>query len=506
MNKINIRKLFHGLSILLLAAIFITSCNEKTTETEEIAVTSSAVAIKEFHLTANAKVMSNLDSVFFSIDMDRGVIFNADSLPVGTDVSKLIPVITFANTMTKADLVFKKDNLADTTVNYLTNSTDSIDFTYPVTLNVTAANGTSTYTYLLKVNVHTQVPDSLMWNQLSYMQLPSRFPSPKEQKTVKFKEQAYSLIMEEDNSYTIAISSDIEKGEWEKQNLDLGFQPVLRSLTSSENSLWMLSENGDLYESVDGFVWNSTGASWIAIIGAYDNDLLGLTKEGEELMHCHYNGESSITDGKAATDFPISGFTTPGLIESEWYPLPTLMFTGGITSSGMISSSTWAYDGSTWARIDDVSAPALDGAMMVKYVIFRKTGQVFTQREFDAWLLLGGTLEDGTFNRDVYYSADNGVTWAKASAQLQLPDFMPSLEYADAIVFNSELNADLNSAWTRAGNSSGVSTRSSYYLDGYEIYWDCPYIYIFGGKLPQGALSNEIWKGVLARLQFTPVI
>lgn len=48
--------------------------------------------------------------------------------------------------------------------------------------------------------------------------------------------------------------------------------------------------------------------------------------------------------------------------------------------------------------------------------------------------------------------------------------------------------------------------RLKYEIDDYEIYWDCPYIYIFGGLSDAGTLNDEVWRGVLNRLTFVPLI
>ncbi|MDE6768118.1 MAG: hypothetical protein K2J78_00160, partial [Muribaculaceae bacterium] len=70
------KSLFKKSSLLIPAAIMLlgsaTSCNEKSKDTDEIAVTVSTVAVKSFNLKADTKVLSDLDSVFFSIDLNNG--------------------------------------------------------------------------------------------------------------------------------------------------------------------------------------------------------------------------------------------------------------------------------------------------------------------------------------------------------------------------------------------------------------------------------------------------
>ena len=496
------------MTLICLLFVMLASCNKKTEETEEeIVFTSSSVAIKEFHLQINNNILSNLDSVFFSIDLNRGVIFNADSLPVGTDVTRLIPVITFANTMTQADLVFTTVNNTDTTVNYLTNPSDSINFSSPVTLNVTAENGTDTYKYILKVNVHKQEPDTMIWAGLAVSRLPSRMANPAAQKTVAKNGDLYCLIEENDKTYTLSSVKNPDNSNWTKNEVAFSFTPQISSLSVTEQYFWILSESGELYRSSDGMAWDSTGEQWLSIIGPYLESVLGIKDIEGELWHCHYPANNLIKDTPMASSFPIKGRSDLGIIESDWADTPIAIFIGGLTRAGEISSHTWGFDGNVWATIDTNSLPALDGVSLVKYVSFRKTNLAFTEKEFDAWLAVGGTLADGSFNRTLYLSLDNGITWKKASESMQFPATFPDIEGMNALVVDSDLSANLSDAWTRvASRPVGKWYSPAYELDGYEITWKCPYIYIFGGYEQNGLLSDTIWRGVLARLEFTPLI
>lgn len=167
------------------------ACNSKSDQPEEIVVTPSTTAVKAFTLKANSAVLSNLDSVFFSIDLDNGVIFNADSLPKGTNITKLIPVITFANSMSEVKIEMEGGSEKTGTVDYLESPNDTIDFSGKVTLNVTAADGINKYSYRIKVNVHKEVPDSMMWDKLGVSDLPSRLKGAVAQKTV-IRDKKYS--------------------------------------------------------------------------------------------------------------------------------------------------------------------------------------------------------------------------------------------------------------------------------------------------------------------------
>ena len=57
---------------------------------------------------------------------------------------------------------------------------------------------------------------------------------------------------------------------------------------------------------------------------------------------------------------------------------------------------------------------------------------------------------------------------------------------------------------TKAPRRMAPMARVKYEVEDYEVYWDCPYIYIFGGETGRSVLNDEIWRGVLNRLTFIP--
>ncbi|MCH5228857.1 MAG: hypothetical protein J1F12_02545 [Muribaculaceae bacterium] len=507
MSSIKKRQLIF-LQVLALFIISAVSCNSKSSdEDNNIVVTPSTVAIKNFYLKENDKVLSDIDSVFFSIDLNTGVIFNADSLPKGTDVSRLIPVITFANSMTKAELTFVKDNEKDTVVNYLTNPEDSIDFSSPVALKVIAADGLNAFTYHIKVNVHKQNPDSLMWDKLATSPLPARYEKPVAQKTLYVKPLTYTFVEEYNGQYTFAVCDDLNEGEWDKQSLDFNFVPRMGSFAYSDNKFWVLDEAGYLYSSPDGIDWNNVGEIWTNILGNYNGYLLGIKEVDNTYYHSSYPNDGKIPESLLEDNFPLNQSSTLGIVDSSWTPQSYAIMVGGVTSSGEISSDVWAFDGRTWAVINQGYLPPLQYPMMARYIIFRETPYLFLQREMEIWLLFGGVLESEEMNREVYLSYDNGVHWSKANDSMQLPEIFPSLKDADVIVSEDYLSANLSDAWTiQPSSKTFPHTRVSYSVEGDEITWLCPYLYVFGGYLNDNNLSNDIWRGVLAKLMFTPNI
>ena len=499
------------LLLLPFVAAFIiagVSCNSKSTGTdEEIAVTASMVAVKNFYINANDSVLSHLDSVFFTIDLKNGIIFNADSLPKDTKVSKLVPTITFANTVSKADLIFQTTDGKDSTVNYLNNNKDTIDFTYPVKLEVVAADGLNEMTYTIKVNVHKQKPDTLIWDKMSVSMLPSRFENPVAQKTIYRNPVAYTLVEEYNGSYTLSMCEELNEGKWEKNELEFGFIPRIETYTVTSTNFYILDIDGNLYSSEDNESWLSTGEKWENIIGGIEVSVLGIADRDGVLKHTSYPKYENLIESPVSDRFPIKGFSKLGVENNEWADSPFAVLAGGMTQEGELTGSVWAYDGNSWGEINDSSLPALYHPMMARYVVFRDTPFIFSQREFDVWLVFGGITDENEMNREVYMSYDNGVHWSLAPDLMQLPESLPSLEDANVIVAGYDLSTDLADIWqTTESAATTLWTRTSYVIEGTEITWVCPYMYVFGGYKKNGELSTNIWRGVLARLRFTPSV
>lgn len=514
-NLLNVIDVKHNRLIRLLPALAtvaialaISGCNSKSDTPEAESIVETSTAIKNFHLASDSKVMSDLDDVFFSIDLENAVVFNADSLPKGTDATKLVPVITFPSEMSEVTIqISGATSHNDTIFNYKSHPGDSIDFTGRTVLNVTAPDGVTRRSYIIKVNVHTTDPDSLIWDRMASSALPSRKPSPVDQKTVKHGNEIVSLIEESDASYTIAKTSDIFAGEWVKTEIDFPFPPSTRSFTATDDSFYILDESGNLYESADAIQWNSTGIVWTSITGAYGSHVLGMRADADGLTHTSYPADAALPETPVAADFPVSGTSDFATFTTKWSEYPVGMLTGGRTADGTLSDATWGYDGNIWAKLSAHPLPALEGATLVPYYIYRRIPDTQIYNEYPAWLVIGGRLADGSFNRTVYISYDNGVNWSAGSSLMQTPSFVPDMTFCDMAVVTAPLDANLSDAWTTRANPSRLpAMRLAYETDGYEIKWNCPYIYLFGGRLGDGTLNNVIWRGVLARLTFAPII
>lgn len=490
----------------LLTTIVFIGCNEKSSMAEEV-TNYSNVSVTSFYLKANSKVMANLDSVFFSIDMQRGLIFNTDSLPKGTDVSKIIPMVTCADNV--KEVIFDMEGGAVRTgqSNYITHPSDSIDFTGRVTMRVTSADGSNTRLYEIKVNVHQTNPDSLAWGSVAMSKLPARMPSPKNQKCVDFAGKPLTLIAEADGTFTLSRATAPD-AEWEVRQVSFDFIPDVRSLVASSDALFMLDNSGRLMTSQDGLSWTDTGCKWTSLMGAYQNMALGLKADTDGLHYDSYPSSPEFVGSKADPAFPVSGTSQFILISNKWMDRPIGLLFGGRAADGSLSSSTWGFDGSEWANLTETAPVALESASLVPYFMKKRSSAVWIYEEYSVLLIFGGRNSSGELSRKTYISYDTGITWEEAPVSLFIPDYIPSFRAADCIVATTRMSQNFEpKGWKSAPEVRlpAGAIRKSFSTNGYVESWDCPYIYMFGGTDNEGKLHDTIWRGVINRLTYRPI-
>ncbi|MDE6717750.1 MAG: hypothetical protein K2J70_06125, partial [Muribaculaceae bacterium] len=354
---------------LLSAALAIgsISCNKKSDE--EVDETASIVylpnvAVTAFNLKANSSVMARLDSVFFSIDLEKGVIFNADSLPKGSKIDKLVTNISYSSAITSATIIMEGGTTRNGTVDYIKNPGDSIDFTGNVQLEIATANEEMKKRYTIKVNVHQQEPDSLVWNETALTSLPSRMASPRNQKTVEFDGKAISLIEENNGSITLSSSDDLYSDSWTKKEISLPFIPEIRSMAAADDALYILDTDGNLFTSSDGTSWHDTGEDWQRIIGGYTDSVIGLKSGNSGMIYAQYPLKN-LKEQAVDSEFPVTGHSNFVVHANKWTSSPVGFFCGGEKADGSLSEDTWAFDGSLWISLSKGGFPKLKGASLI---------------------------------------------------------------------------------------------------------------------------------------------
>ena len=478
---------------------------------------SSDVAITAFNLVDDKDILANLDSVFFTIDLKKAEIYNADSLPKGTDISRLRVEMSYPTCYSVEVSISGAERMVDTTFAYT--SSDTIDFTGKVSVKLTAADQVTTRTYNVKVNVHEMESDSLQWNRLARRDLPSLYNNVTQQKTVKFDDDVYCL-MRDNGSYVLA-AADAPDASWSSEAVEYPFTPDIVSFTATDDAFYIISaDNGELYTSQDARNWNSCGVYWASVSGVYNNRLLGVAvTDDSRYMLDEYPRRAAFVPTEAEEGFPVRGTSNMVMYRSEWGTNDIGIIIGGVMASGERTGRSWGYDGDNWSQLGNNDIGPHEGMMLLNYTTFDVSTENWTATPRPTLLALGGYVKDGEADNTLYVSRNYGVTWTVGDSLIQLPDYIPDVAYADALVFNTTMID--NNAKSRGDNVVWKSHPSRelpvWYMsidlmslttgDGLKPVesWEVPYIYIFGGYTRNGNISNSIWKGVINRLAFKPI-
>lgn len=471
----------------LIASGLVCSCNKTSDDSEEEVVLadvgSSSTIVSSFSLKSNYKLLVGLDSVFFSIDQVNGRIFNADSLPIGTDVRKLQVSIGAPSSASSVEIIMPSlYDGRDTVINYLKNPTDSINFSRGgVMIRINSSNGEHERVYNVNVNVHKIKADSLQWNTTSRA-LPSTLsPRATAEKSVKFGEKFYCLTRNSGGQAQISVSTNPLSDQWDIKEVTLPADVLIESLTATADALFILG--GDkLYKSADGIDWTATESEgWTWVYGAYGDEILGAQGSSWALY-------PSGASGVIPAAMPVKGTSALWTYTDEWFIDPQAIFVGGITADGKYSGDAWGFDGTGWGCLSSRgSLPAAEGISLFPYFTYRSgNNKFYIITKHSCWIALGGKQANGTLNTKVYTSLDNGVTWREAASNLQLPEAIGPRYGASIILADKTFSA--------ASRAIAPITE-----------WDAPYIILSGGYTAKGVLYNEQWTGVINRLTFKPL-
>ena len=496
-NKIS-RKILLVLALMIISLPAFVSCNKDKDDDDTFYYSTSTLTtlVRNFSLQANTEVLASLDSVHFTIDYDNGLIYNADSLPKGTDVSALKVKVEFLNTVHSADfIVTDATKQSDTTIHYTASMNTSIDFTGKTLLRVTSDDETRVKDYEIKVLVHQVNPDSLVWPESWRRDLPGYQYNATAHKAVKLGDR-YLIMNYNGSEARLLTASAPNQATWDNQLLDLPFIPAVPSLVATADALYMLDADGALYTSGNGIAWTSCGVTWHSIVGAYEGRVLGIMNGDGGYYHDEYPRAQGFTTSRVEDGFPVDHASNMVMTENTWTVSQQAFIMGGMDSQGRLQNTVWGYDGTRWGKISNSGAsvlPAMADATLFPYYTYRTLKGVRRYAKQLTWFIMGGRLANGTLNGTIYLSNTQGVNWTKGDSTFTQPDYMTRFYGAQAFVASETLTAGTGGRNMPRRVQSLVTS------------WECPYVYLFGGYNDQGALLPFVWRGVYNRLTHYPV-
>jgi len=290
--------------LLMVATIVFASClksNEtETTYYNDTAISTFSLGTLKRYVTTKAKdgvtdstyktnvAGSNYD---FYIDHENRKIYNLDSLPYGTDVTKVVVSLSTKN----SGQVFIKSMISDSLRTY--NSTDSLDFSKPREFRVYPFSDTNREyrAYEVTVNVHKEPTDSVYWSKETGVTEAS-INLPPAISSNSYKVENGQLLMSTDEGATWTVEKLDTDASW-LPNDNINF--VCKSLLTTDPSNYVLlvgtSDADKKYASCwfkyDDFVKDSGSGIW-SYVTAGGSNLYQLPKLSN--LSVAYFGEHEI--------------------------------------------------------------------------------------------------------------------------------------------------------------------------------------------------------------------
>lgn len=481
------------------------SCNSDSSE--YYSELDGSAMVKKFALVANDKVLADLDSVFFSIDLVSGDIFNADSLPMGTRIAALAASITTDNA-SAVTLYVPREGKADSVVNYLEHTADTIDFSNgPVRMEVVSLNGLTKKDYRIRINVHTVKSDSLCWGSQAYAELPA-VAAATAQRTITQGSTTYTFSTD-GTAYSVAATGDF--AAWDPAAFTPGFSMDVNTVTATDNAFYALAADGTLYTaSAAAGPWTSTSRKFASLYGAYGTEVMGWSTEvnGVPAVVSY----PSMTVVQAPADMPMAGTSPAITLEATMAEQNQIVVTGGRRADGSLSPDTYGFDGTRWMKLSQKGLPeGLEGVAVAPYYSLRNKTVEWRVDVFPTLLAFGGRNAAGEINETVYMSRDWGMYWQKADSLLQPAQSIPAVYGAQTPVAASTMTVARNSAWQEIPSVRlPLGARLEAIASGSRATapvteWDVPYVYLFGGYDKDGTLNRAVWRGVINRFTFKPI-
>lgn len=416
MLKMKLR-ILNIIASLFVASCVITSClDDDGVEYEyssSASITAFAIAdsiLTDYQTTLNGKDTTLTASVVgtdypFVIDQNSGDIYNPDSLPVGTDISKVVVDITADNYVF---IVAETDSLWE--------EEDSLDFRSPIHFKVLSQAGAFGKVYTVQINVHQQEPDSMVWTRMAGSDFSTDIAK---QKAVYLNGHIY-VFAEQNGQVNLTSTSTDDGRQWSPlQPTDLPTQADLTSAVVWKGQFYMLAGQ-ELYTSADALTWGKveTDQTFGRLIAAADQGAVKLIAADTENHYIEsFDGLSWKQAGELPENFPTNRFSSISYELNTNSSLSRIVLIG---DGGLASDTTnvvWSQltSETDWtdiipADLDD-ACPKLENATLLRY-----DNKLYT---------FGGKGQDGEaltpFGR-VYESVDNGITWAPITEQVMFPE------------------------------------------------------------------------------------
>lgn len=410
-------KVLNIIACLFVAACVITSCLDSDDMVYETNYKSSITAfsfdsIVTYYPSVTATGKDTTLSKYvvgkeypFIIDQVNLKIYNADSLPKGTDVSKVV-----VNIASEGYYIFVEAGDNDS----IWSNTDSLDFTNPIKFKVLSEMNTFGHIYEARINVHQQDPDIMNWTKLA--SLGTNIKAPK---------AVYAngnIFVFSEGETQVVVTSTTNGKEWTSlQTIDLPVKADYTTAIEWNGKIYMLANNV-LYASENGFNWAKveTEQTFNGLIASCKNKMIGIDTNN------HYVESSDATNWEQyqtmPTVFPQAPFTYTTYALTTNASMERIVLMGNNPVEEDTTNIVWSQidNEHEWAAMtyenNKELCPKFENPTIIHY-----NNKLYA---------FGGPAQDGkeipAFNQ-FYSSKDNGISWEPVTENLLFPEEFATL-------------------------------------------------------------------------------
>ena len=359
-----------------------------------------------------------------TINQRDSTIENRDYLPYGCDVSAITANIVFDGSMLKYRT--KGSNGGWTAYN----STDTLDLTSPLELELTSNDSQSSRTYTFTINVYTEEGDSLYWKQCE--KDVAQLTDLTDMKAFVLNDNLM-VLGKKGSDLVLAERTGIEaQGTWKKVNDDehlitLPSTTDLQTLRQQGDKLYLSTSDGSIFSSTNALAWTQEGTTYTApltLIEKTANYFYAVS--GGKLLR---SADAITWDDDKPSPNPDEAFLPSSDIRAL-----TLQQSNGSTRIVMVGQKNGEGEEYTkalvWNKMWNDGWETFEADAEWMYFPLSPDNKIpcprlgyFNLLAYDGkCLAFGGASADGTHKAldAMYFSQDYGITW-RPSTELHLP-------------------------------------------------------------------------------------
>lgn len=346
----------------------------------------------------------------FVIDHVRGQIYNPDSLPVRTDLSRVVVTATTRNSA----LIYIKSLTSDSVTRY--NATDSMDFRQPRVFRCLSLDGTGWRKYDVKLNMHQQTGDDFHWKRMADQTALSQLSN---MKAVAMGDSLY--VWGTVGGYSVVLGGSRTEANMTLLSPDINTpfaEDVYKGIVTMGRRMYFVN-NGFVLRTPDGIHYeqmNHGQDGLVRLIAASHRELFALNQSGAIVASRDEGAtweSTTVDDDAQLMPKEVAGYTCQ--------PVRTNSDVDRVMIVGNVAGCQYA---AAWTKISDyndahITYPWIyvDMADDNRYAL--PAYNSLTVTPYNEGALALGRTASGDYSK-LLYSNDGGITW-KANATTVLP-------------------------------------------------------------------------------------